>query len=104
MPRTFPKVSTCTFCPRVNIFGALLSHLRSLRNNESAPTGFFHLIPLSVCFMLLLHSGAVVQAQNTTATLTGTITDQSGAVIPGVNVAAISIAQGFQRSATTNDE
>jgi hypothetical protein len=89
----------------VNTFGALLSHLRSLRNNYPVtPARLFHLMPLSVCLMLLLLSSAVVQAQNITATLTGTVADQSGAVVPGVNVAAISITQGFQRSAMTNDE
>jgi hypothetical protein len=103
MPRTFPEVSTCTFCPRVNIFGALLSHLRSLRNNEPVSTAGFFLVPLSVCLLLLV-SSVVVQAQNTTATLTGTLTDQSGAVVPGVNVTAISITQNFQRSAMTNEE
>src|ERR1044071_7763444 len=30
--------------------------------------------------------------------------DQEGAVVPGVNIAVISIAQGFQRSTTTSDE
>lgn len=105
MPRTFPEVSTCTFCPRVKTFRALLSHLRSFRKTEPAATaGFFHLVLLSVCLMLLLHSGAVVHAQNTTATLTGTVSDPSGAVVPGVNVSAISIAQGFERSVTTNEE
>jgi hypothetical protein len=44
-----------------------------------------------------------VCAQSATATLSGTVIDQNGAVIPGVNVAVISIAQGFQRSATTNE-
>jgi hypothetical protein len=51
---------------------------------------------------LLLQVGVV--AQNTTATVTGTVSDPSGAVVPGVNVTAISITQGFQRSAMTNDE
>jgi len=46
----------------------------------------------------------VVQAQSTTATLSGTVTDQNDAVIPGVNIAVISIVQGFQRFTITNSE
>jgi len=36
--------------------------------------------------------------------LSGTVTDQNGAVVPSVNIAVISIASGFQRSATTNGD
>jgi hypothetical protein len=49
-------------------------------------------------------SSATVYGQGTTATLSGTVTDQNDAVVPGVNVAVISLAQGFQRSAITNRE
>ncbi len=102
MPRT-PEGYTRVFCPQVNIFRALLSHLRSFQRNESAATARFYVIPLSISLLLLLQSG-VVYAQNTTATLTGTVSDQTGAVVPGVNVVAISISQAFQRSAITNEE
>jgi hypothetical protein len=44
-----------------------------------------------------------VRGQSATATLSGTVMDQNGGVLPGVNVAVISIAQGFQRFATTNE-
>jgi len=57
-------------------------------------------------FLLLLGVAnvSVVTAQSPTATLTGTVTDQNDAVIPGVNIAVISIAQGFQRSAVTDGD
>jgi hypothetical protein len=60
------------------------------------------------CFLFLFITchcslGAAL-AQGTTATLSGTVTDQNGAVIPDVSIAVINIAQGFQRSATTNGE
>jgi hypothetical protein len=45
-----------------------------------------------------------VNAQSATATLSGTVFDQTGAVVPGVNIAVISVAQAFERTATTNDE
>jgi hypothetical protein len=45
-----------------------------------------------------------VYAQGGTATLSGTVTDQNGAVVPGANIAVISFTQGFTRSAITNRE
>ena len=44
-----------------------------------------------------------VRAQSATATLSGTVIDENGALIPAVNVVVINIAQGFQRSTTTNE-
>src|SRR5689334_2785841 len=60
----------------------------------------------SCVFPLLLSLSLInsVYAQGATATLSGVVTDQNGAVIAGVNIAVISIAQGFQRTTTTNDE
>jgi len=47
---------------------------------------------------------AVVQAQTVTGTMQGTITDQSGAVIPGVTVTLRNVETGQERAVTTNDE
>ena len=62
----------------------------------------------SLCLMLLLmlHGSFLTNAhaQSATATLSGIVIDQTGAVIPGVKIAVISIAQGFQRNAMTSDE
>src|SRR6185369_10002866 len=63
------------------------------------------IVLFSICFLLLVSFLlAEVSAQSATATLSGTVMDQDGAVVPGVNIAVISIAQGFQRSTTTSDE
>ena len=62
------------------------------------------LIALVVCLLLSFTFVNSVYAQVATATLSGVVTDQTGAVIPGVNIAVISIAQGFQRTAATSDE
>lgn len=63
---------------------------------------------LLVCLVLFLtfHGPLLTNAyaQSATATLSGIVIDQTGAVIPGVKIAVISIAQGFQRNATTSDE
>src|SRR5829696_5642511 len=91
MPR-LRYVCTCVVCPLINAKASLSARL----------------IALVVCFLLsfiLVTSVSIsVYAQGATATLSGVVTDQTGAVIPGANIAVISIAQGFQRTTTTNDE
>src|ERR1044072_6346578 len=62
------------------------------------------LIALVVCLLLSFTFVNSVQAQGATATLSGVVTDQTGAVLPGANIAVISIAQGFQRTAATSGE
>ncbi len=47
---------------------------------------------------------AVIYAQSGAATLNGIVTDQHGAVVPGAQVAVISISQGFQRNVMTSGE
>ncbi len=65
---------------------------------------------LAAAFGLILlfitcHSSLVaVSAQSASATLSGTVTDQHGAVVRGASVAVMNLSQGFQRSTTTNNE
>ena len=92
MPRT-SGVRTTLLCPHVREFCcSLFMRARSL--------------PYAVClfvFLITNHSFLIdVHAQNGTATLSGTVTDQNGALIPGVNIAVINISQGFQRRTMTN--
>lgn len=42
--------------------------------------------------------------QSSTATLSGTVTDESGAIVPGVNVTATNPATKLSRAATTSDD
>jgi hypothetical protein len=49
-------------------------------------------------------TSVAVMAQSPTATLTGTVTDQNDAVLPGVNIAIINISNAFERSTVTNGE
>ena len=99
MPRN-PGVYTCAFCPH----SAKICFCSMFRVLKAAQ----HYLPSAGFVLLLLltqHSALVtVRAQGTTATLSGTVFDQAGAVVPGVNIAVISIANAFQRSVTTNDE
>jgi hypothetical protein len=43
-------------------------------------------------------------AQSSTATLSGTVEDQNGAIVAGASIALVNVAQGSQRLATTNSE
>src|SRR5215203_1075514 len=92
MPR-IPDACWSAFCP--------------LNCAQQATTKRFRCMCL--IFFLLLFLGfynsalTTVRAQGA-ATLSGIVTDQTGAVVPGVNIAVISITQGFQRTTTTSDE
>jgi Carboxypeptidase regulatory-like domain/TonB dependent receptor len=46
--------------------------------------------------------GASARAQETTATITGVVTDQTGAALPGTGVIAQSVGQGFVKEAVTS--
>src|SRR5260370_15876811 len=43
-------------------------------------------------------------AQSSTATLSGTVEDQNGAIVPGAAVTVVNKATGLQRETTTNDQ
>jgi outer membrane receptor protein involved in Fe transport len=114
MPRT-PEVCPTAFCPLSQLSNTVSSVLRILSSASHQllpafcplPTAFC-LLPSAFCLLLFLvthHSSLItVRAQGATATLSGTVTDQNGAVVPGVNVAVINLSQGFQRTTTTNSE
>src|SRR5207247_6660622 len=57
----------------------------------------------TACLIVLLAGLAMPAfAQKTTATIRGTVTDSSGAVVPGVNVTVKNEGTGFTRSNVTN--
>ncbi|HEY8562515.1 MAG TPA: carboxypeptidase regulatory-like domain-containing protein [Pyrinomonadaceae bacterium] len=56
---------------------------------------------LLFCVALL---AASISAQQITATVTGTVTDQAGAVVPGATVTATSAETGLTKTATTNED
>src|ERR1700677_1022388 len=57
---------------------------------------------LAGCAVAMLMCIAIGRAQTVTATVTGTVTDQSGAVIPGASVVAQNMDTGVGSSATSN--
>ena len=58
---------------------------------------------LFISIAVLCFAG-ILLAQSSTATLSGTVEDQNGAIVAGANIALVSVAQGSQRLATTNSE
>src|SRR5689334_19674506 len=54
-------------------------------------------------FVLLVLSMAVARAQDTTGTILGTITDASGAVLPGVTVSVKNTDTSQSRTIVTDD-
>jgi len=58
------------------------------------------LIPL---LFLFLASYAAVDAQSVTASFSGTVTDEKGAVVPGAIVRIVNTSAGFERTVTTNE-
>ena len=59
---------------------------------------------LTLIFALCAWPSAVANAQSATATLSGTVSDEKGAVIPGAQVIVTNSATGLKREATTNDQ
>ena len=65
------------------------------------PTLALSLIALTGVMILGMQT---LQAQLTTATLSGTVADTTGAVIPGVSVSVLQVETGITRDAVTDDE
>jgi hypothetical protein len=59
---------------------------------------------VQICFSIaLVLYASPLFAQTTFATITGIVTDASGAAVPGVNVTAVHAASNYRYSALTND-
>lgn len=63
---------------------------------------FLHTVVLCVSLLFMLRTAMF--AQQVTGTLTGTVTDPSGAVVPGATVALVNTLSGDQRSTVSNGE
>ena len=95
--------------PRQNpgrLFECLLSSTKNRLTNSNFGSADPLLIRAAIylLFIFFYSSFVMVQAQSATATLNGIVIDQAGAVVPGVKISVINIAQGFNRSAITDEE
>ena len=59
--------------------------------------------PLFVAASIALLSTSGVLAQTVTGSITGTVTDPSGAVVPGAEVVAVNTATGVRTPVKSND-
>ncbi|HEV2172874.1 MAG TPA: carboxypeptidase-like regulatory domain-containing protein, partial [Nitrospira sp.] len=62
---------------------------------------FSYIVGICLVSILCLASAA---GQTVTASITGTVTDPSGAVVPGAKVVAENVATGVKTSAQTNSD
>ncbi|MGH9397720.1 MAG: carboxypeptidase regulatory-like domain-containing protein, partial [Terriglobia bacterium] len=63
------------------------------------------LVILSLCLLTLMLLGSPCPAQmTTTATITGTVTDASGAVVPGAAIVIVNQGTGVQRTTISNSD
>jgi len=75
---------------------------KKLEKNMKRPLKI--LLTLTTAFMIICLTRTTGSAQTITATLTGEIKDQAGAVVPGALVTATSVDTGQAKTATTNDD
>ena len=65
-------------------------------------------IAASAAFILIVQNSEIgilnARAQSATATLSGTVIDESGAFIPSVNITLLNLGTALQRHATTDDQ
>src|SRR5882724_4304009 len=80
--------------------------MNSHRSLEVNPVGLVaHCLLLSCSLLLIVYcSPLTARAQSVSATLSGTIVDQNGAVVPGVSVTVTNKATAAQRQGTTNED
>lgn len=71
--------------------------------STTLPKGCVRLATISFLLMLCCLSTVAVQAQVLYGSLTGTVTDPSGAAVPAAKVDALNTGTGITRSTTTND-
>src|SRR5882724_11068995 len=72
--------------------------------NHRSPFALRSLLRLFLLLALCSLPFALARAQNASATLSGTVVDPNGAVIPGANITVTNISTGLSRETTTNDQ
>ena len=108
MPGLSDRVNLCSSSRnRSTTRNEIESSVFELRYHSSQPKtnwNRFLLTLIAISTVLLVSMPIHVSAQSATATLSGSVVDQNGAVVPGVNIAVINLGQGFQRTTTSESE
>lgn len=103
-----PEACPCAFCPhdgQIAENSTTSPAFVRLRLPDRPGPSFLRFIISSFFILTLIAVNThIAFAQSPSATLTGTVTDQNDAVVPGVNIAVISIAQGFNRSTVSDGD
>src|SRR5262245_6804622 len=85
-----------------SITGFALAGLHSLRSSVVAVCGRSRL-KAGIFLLPFLLCAAFAMAQLDTGTISGSVTDQSGAAVPGVEVSIKNVDTGISRSLVTNE-
>src|SRR5258708_32515979 len=100
----------------INVLQLLTAELSSVRTkNKGAPmmcsskmcSSKLKTLAASFLALLLIHSVAMlvdIQAQVAGGTITGTVVDSSGRLIPNASVSITNVATGINRTVTTNED
>src|ERR1700676_2351000 len=99
----------------INVLQLLTAELSSVRTKKGGPmmcssktcSPKFKVLAASFVALMLIHSVVVhvdVQAQVAGGTITGTVVDSSGRVLPNASVSITNLATGINRSVTTNED
>src|SRR5260370_21947940 len=78
-----------------------MERTENMNHRSRSPFSLAGRSPMLLAICLVTFASAV--AQSSTATLTGTVEDQNGAVVPGVSVTVQNVGTSAERQATTND-
>src|SRR6266498_3252934 len=78
-----------------------LVHRRSTMNHQRPFALIIAFLLTAVCLLL---SAVAASAQSATATLSGSVQDANGAVVPGTSITITNIATTLKREAATNSD
>src|SRR5579863_7209180 len=88
----------------VGIFSSGLTPALSGANQKEGARNMSKTVSLLTIVVVLLCCALSLQAQTATGTISGTVADESGAVVPGATVTITQKSTGNARTLTTNSE
>src|SRR5579885_2808342 len=86
---------------RTTRLGVLATHFVDNKKGAAMLKSVWSLL---LCAGFLMSSAVTLRAQSTTAQVSGMVTDETGAIVPGVQVAVTNTATGISRTVATDDK